>query len=369
MIEFACVCGRALQTPDELAGRQIRCPSCSEVQTVPGESTPLNVEEPVAPRPEPPRRFRPVLARDDEEQSFRGPPERTSAKSAWSLGLGISSFVLFLVTGIPAIILGGMAISEINQSRGRVGGQGMAIGGVITGVIGSLLTLVVGVVVFSMMVIAPAMNRVQTAVVRAQQQAVQAQSKNNLALLGTAMDNFATDTGAFPPAAGGKNMDVGLSWRVALLPHLGETALYRQFHLDEPWDSPHNKRLQARMPYVYTIPGVIDPPGMTRYRVFVGKRAAFEKPEAGAKTPPRGRRLADFPDVTETILVFEAADAVPWTKPDELEYAPDRPLPSLSRVNGGPKAVMADGTTIRFLDPNATTDAEFRAMIDRDGKK
>src|SRR5687768_11208075 len=35
----------------------------------------------------------------------------------------------------------------------------------------------------------------------------------------------------------------GLSWRVAILPMLGEEPLYKEFHLDEPWDSPHNKPL------------------------------------------------------------------------------------------------------------------------------
>src|SRR3954451_19781343 len=32
-----------------------------------------------------------------------------------------------------------------------------------------------------------------------------------------------------------------LSWRVALLPMLGESELYGRFKLDEPWDSPANR--------------------------------------------------------------------------------------------------------------------------------
>ena len=42
-----------------------------------------------------------------------------------------------------------------------------------------------------------------------------------------------------------------LSWRVALLPHLGQDALYKQFKLDEPWDSEHNRKLIPRMPAVF----------------------------------------------------------------------------------------------------------------------
>jgi hypothetical protein len=45
-----------------------------------------------------------------------------------------------------------------------------------------------------------------------------------------------------------------LSWRVHLLPFLGEVELYSQFHLDEPWDSDHNKKLILKMPDVYRCP-------------------------------------------------------------------------------------------------------------------
>ena len=42
-----------------------------------------------------------------------------------------------------------------------------------------------------------------------------------------------------------------LSWRVALLPYLGQQDLYKRFHLDEPWDSPHNRQLIPLIPDVY----------------------------------------------------------------------------------------------------------------------
>jgi len=34
-----------------------------------------------------------------------------------------------------------------------------------------------------------------------------------------------------------------LSWRVHFLPWLGHRTLYNQFHLEEPWNSPHNESL------------------------------------------------------------------------------------------------------------------------------
>src|SRR5262249_5899033 len=47
--------------------------------------------------------------------------------------------------------------------------------------------------------------------------------------------------GGFPGGAPqGKEGKALLSWRVTLLPYLEQQNLFNQFHLDEPWDSPHN---------------------------------------------------------------------------------------------------------------------------------
>ena len=54
---------------------------------------------------------------------------------------------------------------------------------------------------------------------------------------------------SFPAAASydanGKPL---LSWRVLILPYIEQQELYNQFHLDEPWDSEHNRTLIAKMP-------------------------------------------------------------------------------------------------------------------------
>ena len=112
-----------------------------------------------------------------------------------------------------------------------------------------------------------------------------------------------------------------LSWRVAILPYIQQGALYNQFKLDEPWDGPNNSRLIPLMPKVYALPGdTAAQPGYTYYRVFVGNGAAWEM-KGGLHYP------ADIPDGTSmTILVVEANDAVPWTKPDELTFNPAGPL-------------------------------------------
>src|SRR5690606_33504900 len=94
---------------------------------------------------------------------------------------------------------------------------------------------------------------------------------NNLKQMGLAMHNYHDSKGQFPAGDQG-----GLSWRVHLLPLLGHEELYRQFKLDEPWDSAHNKPLIEKRPDVYWHPAVTDlPPGMTVYVAPVGPGTLF----------------------------------------------------------------------------------------------
>src|SRR5262249_60810121 len=104
-----------------------------------------------------------------------------------------------------------------------------------------------------------------------------------------------------------------LSWRVALLPDLGEKELYEQFHLDEPWDSPHNAPLMRRMPKIYAHPA--DPSsaaqGLTYYRVFIGSGIPF------------GNRQLDYPaaysnGTSPTSLLAQRPDPGAGAKPGEL---------------------------------------------------
>jgi Protein of unknown function (DUF1559) len=171
--------------------------------------------------------------------------------------------------------------------------------------------------------------------------------------------------GMRPPFGAGAKPRAGsdgkalLSWRVALLPFLEQDALYREFHLDEPWDSPHNKKLLANMPQVYAPPGVkTREPYTTFYQVFVGPHAAFEK--------HRALKVFEFTDGTSnTLLVAEAGSAVPWTKPEDLHFAPDDPLPELGGLFPGVfNAALADGSVKTFskkADPGL-----LRAAITRD---
>jgi RNA polymerase sigma factor (sigma-70 family) len=219
-------------------------------------------------------------------------------------------------------------------------------------------------------------------------------SQDNLKMIALAMHNFHDVNGHFPPPAiYGKDGKALLSWRVAILPYIDQDNLYKQFKLDEPWDSPHNKKLLAAMPTVYAPVGALyKEPDKTYYQVFVGPGAAFErgkgkaipaskpKPIPGTKAVPggptsdlegvgsgKGIRVNEFTDGTSnTILVVEARTPVPWTKPEDLPFVADQALPKLGGLfQGDFNAAFADGS-VHWLSRKADPEM-LRAAITRNG--
>jgi prepilin-type processing-associated H-X9-DG protein len=197
----------------------------------------------------------------------------------------------------------------------------------------------------------------------ASEAAHRAQCINNLKQMALAYHNMHAANDMFPPPAiADKDGKPLLSWRVAILPYVEQQELYKKFKLDEPWDSPHNKALIKEMPPIYLCPSRKDPEaGTTTYRVFVGDGAMFQ---AGQGTP-----LQSVTDGTSnTILVAESDEAVPWTKPDDLKFDQDA-KPSRNGTGsphpGGFNAAFGDGA-VRFL--RNTIDLQvLKALITRAG--
>jgi RNA polymerase sigma factor (sigma-70 family) len=193
------------------------------------------------------------------------------------------------------------------------------------------------------------------------EEAAKHRSMNNLMQLALAMHNYHAANGQFPPAAiyriDGKPL---LSWRVLLLPYLDQRNLFSQFKLDEPWDGPTNKKLLAKMPEIYASPrGKAKETHSTIYQVFTGPGTIFPGPKAS--------RIADITDGTaNTILIVEAAETVPWTKPADLPYDPKKPLPKLGGISSkGFTAAFADGAG-HFLK-KTIKEATLRALITCNG--
>lgn len=105
-----------------------------------------------------------------------------------------------------------------------------------------------------------------------------------------------------------------LSWRVELLPFLGESKLYDEFRLDEPWDSEHNRELIAKIPPVYSGGKKEPAGGTTRFLAPVGEHTFWK--DGGGIT-----RKAVQDGLARTIVVVRSSPdrAVPWTKPVDLD--------------------------------------------------
>jgi len=277
-------------------------------------------------------------------------PTAISGKAIASLTLGVLFFFACL-TGVPAIMLGREALSDIKLSGGRLYGRGMAVAGIIFGVIGCLFTLAL---------LMPATRSAREAARRAQ-------CTNNLKQIGLAIHNYHAAHGCLPPAAiTDKNGTPLLSWRVAILPYLEASPLYSSFHLDEPWDSPHNRSLLGAMPRVYTCPSDRTlKPAMTGYQAVIGPNTAFT---------PDFKRLSfqDFTDgLMNTILVVETYRGVPWTKPEDLAFDMNPQLSGLGSPHGyhsgGFNALFADGS-VHFLK-SSIAPRVLGALLTRNGKE
>jgi len=140
----------------------------------------------------------------------------------------------------------------------------------------------------------------------------------------------------------GKDIDAGLSWRVALLPYLGHRNLYRQFHHNEPWNSPHNRKLIPRMPAIYkSSPGL--PEGKTTFVALVSDRSVVTR-ETG------GIRLSDVRDGASNTILFVSANrdhAVTWTRPEDIDFDPENPFQGLDSRSYF-LAVFVDGSVHRI---------------------
>jgi uncharacterized protein DUF1559 len=191
-------------------------------------------------------------------------------------------------------------------------------------------------------------------------------SAARLKQIGLALHHYYDVYGRLPPTVKRGNDGQPLhSWRVLLLPFLEQENLFKQFNLDEPWDSPHNKPLLEKIPRCYT-PGMgrNDIAGMTHYQTFVGPGTAFERN-----------------DLSDSFLVVEAAHAVPWTEPADLVYAPDKPLPEFGGLfqqpihlwryeigrRDGFNACFADGN-VRFIQ-SSTDERTLRRLIEGNSRE
>lgn len=199
-----------------------------------------------------------------------------------------------------------------------------------------------------------------------QNETVASSDQKRLTVIHDGIRGYADSLGAYPPGTNPHHFDADkkpfLSWRVHILPYMGQKAVYDQFKLDQPWDSAANKRLLAKMPAEFKSKGVTKA-GYTSILGFSGAHALF--------TGGMARRGNPFLDnASDTIVFVEAGPdkSVPWTKPEDLSWDEASPAKALGKLPAtGFSTVLGDGLVKRLP---ATLPAEvLKACITVDGRE
>jgi hypothetical protein len=201
------------------------------------------------------------------------------------------------------------------------------------------------------------------AVQKVREAASRTASQNNLKQIGIGIYDYQFQHRSFPPAyQASKDGKPLLSWRVLILPFIEQSNLYNEFHLDEPWDSEHNKKLIEQMPKLYRSPTSSAAPGRTNYLTVRGKDTAFPGQE--------GVKLSEITDGTaNTIMLVEVSDrkAVIWTKPDDFEFNEKNPIDGLLGLwPDGFLVTLCDGS-VRMIRRNIDPAVLKNLFIRNDG--
>ena len=215
------------------------------------------------------------------------------------------------------------------------------------------------------------------AIRQAREAARRAQSQNNLKQLALALHTYHSIHRSFPPRVVVEN-SVKHSWRVELLPYLDEAALYAEYDKTQPWDSEANQKVLAKMPEVFRHPADDRGEPFTSYFAVAATNPGVgvnRGPTAWNPDPGEAFRIAGVRDGTvNTLLVVEARQPIPWTKPEDLSY--DAALPADQPAwraplglggfsAGGFQAAFVDGS-VHFIT-DSVDGGVLRSLFTRQG--
>ena len=130
-----------------------------------------------------------------------------------------------------------------------------------------------------------------------------------------------------------------------LLPFIEGGEIYKEFKLDEPWDSEHNKKLIAKMPDGLPRRSQGRPARGTHDRHGLCRRGDAVRVEKGISVP----QIKDGLSNTIALVAVGPDKAVPWTKPQDLPFDSANPIAALGRISDrGFIVAMFDGAVHRL---------------------
>jgi Protein of unknown function (DUF1559) len=366
-------CSATLRAPDTAAGKRIKCPKCSAVTAVPNQSAPPQSDQDtmssgVALAKSTVRTQRqresespPTPRQEEKRPRSRKRRQVAAAKNnrlmLWfamgGLGLGVVSVVLVFVFVLfrsqqPTEVAGGASKNPVKSKA------------VVPASMDPPEAEEEPLKEPQIQPKAPKPGNIQFPVWRTQ-------SSQRLSQLAKAMHLFHDNNNSFPYAKSGQGGGKGqLSWRVAILPYLEQEGLYRKFKLDEPWDSPDNKKIldEMAMPSVFISPSSDNPDRekKTYYQIITGPNTAWPNDDTRPRMPGSYGL-----GTSNKILIVEGNTPVYWTQPEDVAFDGSTVPPLGGIFNGDFHAAMADAS-VHFFQRGQVNDNAIRNMISVTGR-
>lgn len=408
-IRVSCPCGRTLNLADELRGKKVRCPECSEAITVPmtasnplptrGESrsslssdTPrrarrLNDDSRQPPsrakRPEPKASSQPKKSSNRSDQRRAAPHPASSSDYDDVEWLDEADSASWNELPYEAAPVRGRSTQGSNTGRHRgAAAKSSGKSGMSTS---TKVLLIVGILCILPFVFAIGLAIFLPAVQQARVAARRTHSRNNLKQMALALHNFHDTNQCFPAGTYPDEKltaEERLSWMAAILPFMDQTTLHQSINFKAAWNDESNRRAAATMVPEYLNPGSVAAETGLAEAHYVGiaglgndaPMLPVTSNRAGIFGIDRTTRISDVKDgMSSTMMISEASGQFgPWVSGGHATMRSLTTKPYIKGPDGigGPfrgivAIAMADGSA-RFVseDVDPVTFERLSTMAD-----
>ena len=130
-----------------------------------------------------------------------------------------------------------------------------------------------------------------------------------------ALEDYMRENGSYPsPKVSNSIAEPGHSWRVAVLPYLGEDSVFKKYSFGEPWNSPNNRKLidqlSSNSPFYTSAKSRSS--YKTPFKLVKGEGTMFESDN---QPNPHALRHGASQQI---LLVEDNSTMVNWMQPEDL---------------------------------------------------